>query len=1578
MSDSSNEPQASGIAVIGLAGRFPKSRNAEEFWQHLSQGRELITFFSDEEVEAEGVSPELLKHPSYVKAGSVIEDAEMFDAAFFGYSPREAEMMDPQQRLFLESAWQALEKAGYNPDSYAGRIGVYAGVNTNTYFFFNLYPRAELIESSSIFQTMLGNEDDHLTTRVSYKLNLRGPSLAVQTACSTSLVAVHLACQGLLTGECDMALAGGVSIRAPQRTGYLYQGGGISSPDGHCRAFDAQAQGTVAGSGVGIVVLKRLEDAVADGDSIDAVIKGSAINNDGSLKVGYTAPSVEGQAEVIAEALALAAADPESISYIEAHGTGTPLGDPIEVAALTKVFSAATDRKQFCAIGSVKSNIGHLGAAAGVAGLIKTVLALKHKQIPPSLHFHQPNPKIDFSDSPFYVATELSDWASHQGVRRAGVSSFGIGGTNVHVVVEEAGEQEETSESRRWQLLVMSAKTESGLEEMTDGLAEYLREERGESLADVAYTLQVGRKAFSHRRVVVSEGIKEASRRLQERDPAGLYTRVYEGGDRQIVFMFPGLGDHYANMGEGLYRSERVYREVIDECSDILKPILGLSMNDILYPGDGNKRAETKSDGKPRPRIDLRKMLLADKGAAGEASQPLNQTFLAQPAVFVIEYALARLWMHWGIKPRAMVGYSLGEYVAACLAGVFSLNDALRLVAGRAQMIQELPAGAMLAVPLSEGEVSPLLGGRVCVAAINGPSLSVLSGRPDAVAEIEAELREREIPCRTIPTSHAFHSKMMNPIADSLATLAAQIDLKEPQIPFLSNVTGRWITGAQATSPDYWATHMCETVRFEENLRHLLKEPDRLLLEVGPGQSLGSFALQHPERDYDQVALASMPYSYDRQPDQAFLLTTLGRLWASGAQIDWDGFYSDERRRRIPLPTYPFERRRYWVDPQERIQSVRSKKEPGGRKADLSEWFYVPVWKQSVPRLSPVPGGMKRERSNWLLFADECGLASQLAERLQGMSRSLVMVIPGSGFARLDESLYSIDPADRSDYELLLAELASLNRSPDTIVHLWSVTDSGAEVESDYDPSRQDLGFYSLLNLAQAIGSFTEPVRILAVSNGLHGVTGEEILSPQKSTLLGPCKVIGREYPNISCQSVDVLLPEGDRERGRLIGQILAELEMSLPDPVVAYRGKHRWVETFDPVRVEAEEDAPLRLKPRGVYLITGGLGGIGLSLAEFLAESVEARLILTGRSTFPDRSEWEEWLLDHDEQDEVSRKIRTLMQIEQSGSQVLVVTADVADEEQMREAVALARGRFGKIDGVIHSAGIAGGGMIEVKTREMAASVLESKVQGTLLLDSLFKDEALDFFVLCSSMGAILGGFGEVDYCAGNAFLDSFAQAKASSGATNFVSINWDVWQQVGLAINTAVPSEYRRWREEVVKKGILPREGMEVFRRALGATVPQVVVCAQDFQTLIDQHNAFSASAALKDLEAVHKSRGVHPRPQLGVPYAAPTDELQRSIASIWQELLGIEQVGINDNFFDLGGHSLLGTLIVSRVRESLSLELSLQTLFENPTIAGLTPALLNGGDGRGDADGIEPLLAEMENLSEEEVERLLSEEV
>ncbi len=1488
-----------GIAIIGMAGRFPGAKNIESFWQNLREGIESISFFTDEELIAAGITPTLLSDSNYVKTGSVLENIDLFDASFFEINPKDAESTDPQHRLFLECAWEALESAGYDSQRCESRIGVYAGASLNNYLSIDL--NNDQLGSAQSYQKLIGNDKDFLSTRVSYKLNLTGPSITVQTACSTSLVATTLACQSLLNFQCDMALAGGVSIRVPQKTGYLYQQGGTLSPDGHCRAFDAKAQGTTIGNGVGIVVLKRLRDAIADGDNIYAVIKGAAINNDGSVKVGFTAPSVDGQAEAIAEAIMLAEVEPETINYIEAHGTGTTLGDPIEISALSKVFRASTEKKGFCAIGSVKTNIGHLDAAAGVAGLIKTALALKHKLIPPSLNFEQPNPEIDFASSPFYVNTKLTEWKAGLTPRRAGVSSLGMGGTNTHVVLEEAPVETRhgaSLHSRPWQLLLLSAKTESALETATQNLAQHLMHYPDLNLADVAYTLQVGRREFNHRRMLVCSDIQDAINGLGEQASQRILTQFQEPGEnRSITFMFPGQGAQYVDMGKELYETELIFREQVERCCLILRPHLGLDLRSLIYPSEFQKKT---------------------------AAEKLKQTCFTQPALFVIEYALSQLWMSWGISTGAMIGHSIGEYVAACLAGVMSLEDALALVAIRGRLMQQLPAGKMLSVPLKEAEIQPLLNENLSIAACNTPNSCVISGTHDAVDILNEQLATQGVECRLLHTSHAFHSQMMEPILEPFITEVKKVKLNPPQIPFISNLTGTWITAEEATDPNYWARHLRQTVRFTAGVSTLLQQPNSILLEVGPGRTLCTFTKQHSQKQEQQIILSSLRHPKEEKSDVAFLLNALGQLWLSGITVDWSSFYTSEHRHRLPLPTYPFERQRYWIEPQ---TTPRNTLVTNRKKPDIADWFYIPLWKQAI-----VPQAIK-SKEQVLIFADTCGIGTQIAKRLENDGCDVITVALGERFSKQSDREYTINTQYPEDYDALIADLQALGQVPDAIVHLWSITPTD-HIKSgiEFFESCQNPGFYSLLFLTQSLDKqdITQPIDILVVTNNLYDVTGTERLNPEKTTVIGMCKVIPQQYSNITCRSIDIVIPASESFlENQLIDQLLQELNTNSSDTVIAYRGHHRWIQTFEPFRCES---ATPPLQEEGVYLITGGLGGIGLELAEYLAQTVQAKLILIGYSAFPARLEWDEWLTTHGEEDKHSRKILKLRFLEQLGAEVMTLSADVANESQMQAVINQALQRFGQINGVIHAAGIKLFKTIPEISRSECEQQLRANGYGLFVLEKILQGIEIDFCVLISSLSSVVGSLGMAAYPAAHLFTDAFVYKHNQTNRTQWKTINWDNWLTSQLAVELATKPEIS------TELFMTSKEGVEVFKRIFSLNkVNQIVVSTTDLQARVEQWT--------KPKEPFNRvnSQVLHSRPNLSNTYVAPRNEGEQKIANIWQEVLGIEQIGIYDNFLEIGGDSLLSIQITARANKA-GLRITNQHLFEYPTIAQLAEVASN----------------------------------
>ena len=1503
MNGPTRERHHEGVAIVGLAGRFPGAPTVKQFWRNLTEGVESIVFASDAELVSAGVDPRLIADPSYVRARSAIHEPEFFDASFFGLSAREAEIIDPQQRVFLECAWEALEDAACDPNSYAGAIGVFAGAGLNSYGVANLFSNPEIVESVGPYQVMVGNDKDFLCSRISYKLNLKGPSVGVQTACSTSLVAVQMAFESLLRNECDMALAGGVSIPLPQAVGYLYVPGMILSRDGHCRAFDAAASGTVPGGGAGIAVMKRLNDAIADGDHIYAVIWGAAINNDGSAKVGYSAPSVEGQSTVIRKSMQMAGFGPESIQYVEAHGTGTEVGDPIEFAALSKAFASHAARPQFCALGSVKTNIGHLDTAAGITGLIKTALCLKTRTIPPTLHFTHANPLIELGESPFYVNTSLIEY-DKPGPFRAGVSSFGIGGTNAHVSLEEAPPVHSDPSSGS-QLIVLSAKSASALDLQAVQLLSYLEENPLANLADIAFTLQKGRQAFRYRRVLVARDVAQlkAALPLPDSQASGslqLRTENVPSDPAEVVFLFPGQGSQYVNMGRDLYRSTPAFRDTVDLCCRILQAHLNLDLRTVLYPAPGEEQ---------------------------EAERLLNQTAITQPAIFTIEYAMAMLWIDSGIRPLAMVGHSVGEFVAACVADVFSLEDALALIAARGRMIQTLPTGAMIAVSLSEQDLEPLLTVETSVAAVNSPGQTVASGPEAAIAALEATLRDKRIECRRLRTSHAFHSPMVDPIVDDFIHRVAKIKLSVPNLRYMSNVTGTWIKDGQATNPGYWGSHLRNTVRFADCVRKIIAKPGHVFVEVGPGDTLLSLVRHQLEPRSTRPLVPSMRHHLALHDDRDIWLTAVGRLWLSNAQPNWNALYAGERRVRLSLPTYPFERQRYWVEPKT-TQAV-TKTPALDRQPDISDWFYVPSWKRTLPEL--LPKSKVDKAQIWLLLAEDGKLSDALLEGLK-QHGPIVRVKSSSVFRRVSAESYEINPENREDYDRLIRDLQASGRWPDRVIHAWTPNAEEASLTTALDR-----GIFCAMFFLQAAEDCSSVRRIEfnVVGDRAYNILGEGISSPAASALNSFCKVVPLECLNVTCRVIDVDLASNPE---LVIRQLKGELLSVSSSETVAYRGSARWIQGYEPVKLQ-KNDQQIQLRKGGTYLITGGLGGIGIVLAQHLAQRANARIVLTSRTPLPHRSEWKALLAASETPGHLKNKILGIQSVEELGGKVFIRKADVVDLASMRQVLSDVQAECGPIHGIIHAAGIAGSGMMQTKSREQALAVLAPKVFGTEWIRECIASPGLDFVLLCSSISAVVPSFGLSDYAAANAYLDGFAAACDNPNGTRVLSVNWDTWREVGMAVDVPLPATLLHLREERLRHGLLSLEAKEVFDRLLDSPVTQLLISTRDFHALQRQTDAMIAGLE-KSLHATssHADVRVHSRPAHLEDLVEAADEIEKFIVTIWQELLGIGPIGIHDDFFKLGGHSLLGTQVLARIRERFKIELSLRIIFEAATPAEL----------------------------------------
>ncbi len=1569
---------AADIAVIGMSGRFPGAPDIRRFWENLEQGVESISFFSQEELIEAGADAALVRQPGYVGAKGVLEGMEHFDAPFFDYTAKEAQMMDPQLRILHQCAWGALEDAGYDPFAFEGAIGLFAGATSNFPWMREL--SAGLADSTDLFAHMIFNERDYLTTRVAYKLNLRGPCSTVQTACSTSLTAVALACRALAAGDCSMALAGGVGLTFPAKDGYLYREGMIFSPDGHCRAFDAAAKGTVGGNGAGLVVLKPLAEARRDRDAVYAVIKGAALNNDGIRKAGYTAPSVDGQAGVIRRAHRLARVHPESIGFVETHGTATPLGDPVELEALRQAFG--TEKKHFCAIGSVKTNIGHLDGAAGIAGFIKAVLAVYHRRIPPSLHFKTPNPRLNMRESPFYVNTQAVPWKNPGAPLRAGVSSFGIGGTNVHVILEgvpaapDAAGTGTEPVTPPFHLLPLSAKSPAALDTVLRNLEAYLRDHPGADPAGVAYTLAVGRRHFPHRKMLVCRDHGEAL----ETFAAPARVRGFNAGPepRPVIFMFPGIGGQYVNMARDLYRELSPFRREMDRCFGLLEPLLGRDIREVLYPAPGN----------------------APEAPGNEENREIHRFEIAQLAVFCLEYSLARVSMGWGITPYAMIGYSFGEYTAACVAGVFTLEEMLALLVTRGRAVRETAAGAMLSVPLPREKVVPLLPAPLALAVDNGPSC-IVAGASAEVESFAQRMKGEGCMCVPLDTATAVHSSLMEPAAEKIRRAVEGMSPSEPRIPYVSNVTGTWMTAADARDPGYWVRHLTGTVSFAGGIKHLLEDNENaLFLEVGPGRDLSTLVRYHAPQQRMRFVLNLVRHPGEVVPDTRYLLNKLGYLYLYGVSIDWPAFYGRQPRNRLHLPTYPFQA----------VDFSRSQPAPGasalpgpgtaeilpGGRQPLERWFYVPQWKRSA-RLDLAPAEPPEDAAPLLVFAGREGLGAQWVQRLESGTAQFAVVVPGTGFKREPGdryTRYTLAPGLDEHYRQLFRHLKEDGNLPTRVLHTWAALPAG----NAGDFGTPDLCYYSLLAFARAAAEapVTHPMHLTAVTAGLYDVNGTETIDPDKAVILGPCRVIPKEYPNIECRIVDVHLPipenlppEGQMGvqgapplgapragapggppeamgRGMLDATLKRlELEVALDDSAaqVALRGKHRWIQDFESLELGSPPPRISRLKERGVYLLTGGLGGIGLVMAQFLAKQYSARLILTARTPLPPRETWDTAADGADER--TAARIHSIRRLEALGAEVLVETAGVTDATAMRGVFQRARERFGPPDGVLHTAGVPDGALIQLRDRETCEKVFAAKIDGTRVLARLLQeqDNRGGFFMLFSSINTFTAPFGQVGYTAANAYLDALARAQASHsppfpGLPYTVAVNWDAWKETGMAVDA-----HRRLREKgrgaappddmqaggMLEDGITSAEGTDVFCRVLAHHLPRVAVSTRPLPTVIREARQLpSADRAGEPGEPGEPNRPdtgpLQSREQLNlaVPYEPPSNHLENRVADIVKTFLHMEQVGINDSFFELGATSLDIVQLNGRLSKALDRDIPVVTLFRHPTVRALAKGL------------------------------------
>lgn len=1520
------QPQESGVAIIGMAGRFPGARSLDEFWRNIRNGRLCLKTFTDAELTSVGVSDAELRNPNYVKVGAYLEDIDLFDAEFFDFSPREAQITSPQQRILLECAYHALEDAGVSPDKYHGNVGVFTGVGVSSYFFQNLMSHPEIARELGRKMLQFGNDLTFSATQVSYKLNLTGPSINVATACSTSMVAIHLACRSLLNYECDIALAGASQISVNHDQGYLYQQGGILSRDGRCRAFSTQATGTVSGNGAGIIVLKRLEDAIEDRDHISAVIRGSAINNDGDDKVGYSAPSVSGQVRVIVEAQAAAAVEPADITYVETHGTATPLGDPIEVAALTQAFSLKTAARQYCGIGSLKSNLGHMGTAAGIGSVIKTVLALKHRQIPPSINVIEPNPQLNLETTPFYLNTTLRAWPPTERGRIAGISGFGMGGTNAHLVLQEWPESyEERAPSSRYEIITLSARTPSALEQMCRDLLEYVADVRFD-LCDIAYTLALGRREFDFRAAHVATDKRDLAEQLRRALGAGDGFSCAEGASR-VVFMFPGQGSQHANMAAALYANLPFFRERIEQCAAVLARF-DVNLHDLIY-GDDVARL-----------------------AAG-----LERTQHAQVALFSVEYATACQWMEWGVQPAAMIGHSLGEYVAACIAGVMSLEDALALVLVRGKLMEDTAPGCMLSVELSSSEIEPYLSEKLCVAAVNAPRLVVVSGDPESIHDLELALAGRKISCKIVNARNGFHSPLMDPVLAQLAERMAQIRLQPPRIPFVSNVTGEWIGEDEACDAEYWARHARRAVQFWPGIKTIATGGNFIYLDIGPGvvtSSLLGMCAADSLFAHRPVWFRSSPSLREDVDGHENFLSTAAALWAAGVPIDWQKYYQGRQLRKVPAPLYRFQRERYWIEENKDPGKLAAYYPDSLQERPPGEWIYAPLWRQVLP---PAASTVRSVRgATVLLVGGSQEYIVALSRSLQDLGARVTLALTGDEYRKVGKGSYQV-PSDGSDgYEPMLQDLAADEGLPDYVLHVCALYPNGA-MDGDSIGERFSSDFHSLWALQRAIARMQireiRKTRLVCVGTGRANISGNEPLDPVRFSVALLCRVIDQEFENTSCCYVDID-PDPNRQASPAqLKTLITEIFSPSSETLVAIRGPQRYVEYFHAEKLESQRE-PVTFRERGVYLITGGLGGIGMQVARFLAEHYQARLVLLGRA--PAVRQEGGNLVAIDESDQAAALLAELRRLQALGSELLIRAVDVASSNELAACATSIERAFGTINGVIHAAGVTGGGFIQKKTKEEIDAVLAPKVRGALNLLDYFRNKQLDFMFLCSSQNAIKGGVARADYGAANAFLDGLAASEGTRAPFRLQSINWCAWRDTGMAHRSR--SAQVDAVDQRSSDSISNAQGVELFSMLVAAACSRAIVSKRDFSTVIAEQPSSRdlLKKPVREPTAAQRRRG-----HLSSAFVAPRSELEAAIAEIWSCLLGVRPIGVHDQYYELGGNSLLLAQMVLQLSQRFEVSISLQQVLEAQTVASQAEAVLAVKAKSVDVEELERILAE-----------------
>lgn len=1460
--DRGNEP----IAIIGMGCRFPGGvHSPEDFWQLLKSDTDAISEMPADRWDIEQFYDPNPRAPGkmYTRWGAFLPDIDKFDAAFFHISPGEAKRMSPQQRLLIEVAWEALEHAGLPVETLAGsQTGVFIGFMANDEYTQLPLPHAETAPVNNPFYSM-SRAPSIMAGRLSYLLDLHGPNISIDTACSSSLVALHLACQSLRQKESHIALVGGThAILSPENIVNTCKMR-LLSTSRHSRPYGDGTDGFVMGEGCGVVVLKRLSDALAHGDTVLALIRGSAVNQNGQSN-SIIAPSRQAQEAVIRQALKNAGVEARLVSYVETQGFGTTLGDQIEIAALAATLCEGRDQARPLLVGTVKTNIGNLAGASGMASLIKTVLALREKQVPAHVNLLDLNPAIPWQTLPIRVVTQRQGWEPSEGRRITGISAFGWSGTNAHILLEEAPVHRTTPSARPSQLLTFSARSESALEKMTANLLSYLRTHPGEDIADVAYTLQTGRSALSYRRMLVWRERETALHALETCDPSFLFTTKSRTASQPTLFLFSGSEELHGEIVQQLYQFEPAFRRHIDICAEKLPPYLEEALHKLCSPVGKEESGQSWLNGEYQRQTE-------QGGQENQLSCDRQDSVLTHSAIFATEYALAQVYISWGVMPVAMAGYGIGEYVAACLAGVLSLEDALQLVEKRARLLEKGPA-------------------------------------------------------------YAGHGITLEPLLEEYQALTRTIMVHPPRVPYISTARANWIHTGELIDATYWLQLLSQPVRFGPAIKLLMhQEAESVLLEVGLDEAFSGLIKQYVASKQNQPVILPMLSTDTNEHHVAHLQQTLGQLWLHGVSINWSAYYAHEQRQLLPLPTYPFEQKRYRIDA---FASgvVRSGHQVESSPAfELQDWAYVPVWKQSQPRIQA-----KVQAQCWMVFCDEYGIGKELVNLLQQRKRDVVVVLPGQEFHQIEHGIFAIDPLKPEDYRALFHHLGHIYAQPERIVHCWSITDpQGEQITDQVFERAQQYGFYSVRSLLQVLSEqhYRVSIKVLLVTSALCDVLGNEACCPEKATLLGLCRAVSHQYAAITAQVVDILWSKGGvQSASKLAVQLLREFDSSTVDDVVAYRHGRRWKQSFEAMPLEPYSHEQAFLRQQGTYMITSS-SEVGLALAEYLSRTVQARLVLISHVQLPPRDMWMQYSSHAEARPEIVQLIQKILVCESLGSEVQYSVADITNMQEIYGVFAGIHNRFGTLNGIFYTADM----LEEANDSDSGnASTLTAKAIGSLIIGQIVQEMklSLDLIVFYSSAAAVIGSPGSVSYCAANAFLDAYALYLRNQRELPAMSIGWGVWKHEAGQKDASLPESKMGHRE--YHHSITFAEGHEVLSRICAALTPHTVILPLGWQKELED--------ARKQLDQ-HVSLNVqemYPRPELSTPYIAPRNEDERKIAEIWQDVLNIERVGVHDRFLELGGSSLLGTQIIARLQETFEVPFSAANLLEYPTINLLAQTL------------------------------------